>query len=94
MGKLNAHHRGSGNDELTNEFRFDEPRGSDHNAKLIPKISKIYQPVRGRFEKGKSFYQMFAGPKTVLLADRQTTFANFTDGLSNTFIGGRSWKSR
>ncbi len=74
------------NDELSKEFRLDEPWDSDHNKKLIPKIPKIYQPVRGRFEKGETFYQMFAGPKAVLRADQPTTFATFTDGLSNTFL--------
>jgi hypothetical protein len=73
-------------DKLYREFKLDEPWDSEHNSKLIEKMPKVYTPVRGRAEKGQTFYQMFAGERTMLDPKGMLTLASVTDGLSNTFM--------
>jgi len=47
----------------------------------------MYTPVRGKAEKGETFYQMFAGKSTMLGPDgKGIPLAAVTDGLSNTFM--------
>jgi hypothetical protein len=74
-------------EELYKEFKLDEPWDSEHNLKLVERIPKIYTPLRGKAEKGQTFYQMFAGNSTMLgSADKRLTMADVVDGLSNTFM--------
>jgi hypothetical protein len=79
---------------LYKQFKFDEPWDSDHNAKLIEKIPKAFAPVRGKADKGQTFYQMFAGKQTVLGPPGEgVSLAAITDGTSNTFMvveGGKA----
>lgn len=72
---------------LYKQFHLDEAWDSEHNKKLIAKIPKVYQPVRGRFTAGETFYQMFAGEKGLLrLGKPKWTLVNIVDGTSNTFM--------
>jgi hypothetical protein len=74
-------------DNVYKQFKLDEPWDSEHNKKLIEQIPKLYLPVRGRAEPGQTFYQMFAGPRTLLGTDgKAVTFPQITDGLSNTLM--------
>jgi len=74
-------------DELYKQFKLNEPWDSDHNSKLIDKMPKWYAPIRGKAEKGQTFYQMFAGKQTMLDPDGgPVRLADITDGLSNTLM--------
>ena len=74
-------------DDLFKQFKLDEPWDSANNKKLIEKIPDVYAPLRGKAEKAATYYQMFAGEKGLLRpGGKQTSFANITDGLSNTFM--------
>ena len=74
-------------DELYKQFKLDEPWDSENNLKLADAIPKIYFPIRGRAEKGQTFYQMFAGKSTLLdPSGKGISLAAVTDGLSNTFM--------
>jgi hypothetical protein len=74
-------------DQLYKQFKLDEAWDSEHNKKLIEQMPKMYTPVRGRAEPGQTFYQMFAGKRTLLGADGQgVTFAQVVDGLSLTLM--------
>jgi uncharacterized protein (TIGR03067 family) len=42
------------------QFRLDEPWDSEHNKKLLAAMPKVYAPVRGDTEAGRTFYQGFA----------------------------------
>ena len=69
---------------LFNEFRFDEPWDSDHNKKLIPKMPKIFAPPAGAETKeGHTFIRCFVGPEAIRAG---MTFVNILDGTSNTFM--------
>lgn len=69
---------------LYRQFKLDEPWDSENNKKLIDQMPEQYVPVRGRAEKGMTFYQGFAG-KNGWLKPRMN-LALFLDGLSNTFM--------
>lgn len=73
--------------DLYKQFQLGEPWDSDHNAKLIDKMPKLFAPARGKADKGHTFYQMFAGEQTLLHpAGAVVRMADVTDGLSNTFM--------
>jgi hypothetical protein len=46
---------------LFKQFKLDEPWDGEHNRKLIPKMPKVYAPVRVRAKPGETYYQVFAG---------------------------------
>lgn len=73
-------------DKLFREFKLDESWDSAHNAKLIDRIPKVFAPVRGRAEKGQTFYQMFSGDNTLLGTGKGVRLQDTTDGTSNTFM--------
>ncbi|MBO0700541.1 MAG: DUF1559 domain-containing protein [Zavarzinella sp.] len=81
-------------DELYKQFKLDEPWDSEHNAKLIDKMPKLYAPVRGKADKGQTFYQMLAGKHSFLGPPGEgVSMAQVTDGLSNTLMvveGGKA----
>jgi hypothetical protein len=79
-------------DHLYKEFKLDEPWDSDHNKKLIDKIPDLYAPVRGKADKGTTFYQVFGGKHGLFKPGGRLTIATIPDGSSNTFLVAESAK--
>jgi hypothetical protein len=77
-----------GEEALYKEFHLDEPWDSDHNKKLIPKMPKVFAPVRGTTnEPGMTFYQVFNGPDAPfngMIGPRAPSA--FQDGMAMTFL--------
>jgi hypothetical protein len=77
-----------GEEALYKEFRLDEPWDSDHNKKLIPKMPKVFAPVRGTTnEPGMTYYQVFNGPDAPfdgMIGPRAP--GAFQDGMAFTFL--------
>src|SRR5262249_49383960 len=49
--------------ELYQQFKFDEPWDSAHNKKLLEKMPQLYAPVRGKTKVPyATYYQVFTGP--------------------------------
>jgi Protein of unknown function (DUF1559) len=71
--------------ELYPQFKLDQPWDSEHNKKLIDKMPKVFAPVRGKVEKGETFYQSFSG-KHGFLQPGGIVIAGITDGTSNTLM--------
>jgi hypothetical protein len=76
--------------DLYNQFKLDEPWDSEHNKKLLPKMPKVYAPLRGPTPKEphSTCYQVFTGPDapfnlTSRLGPRIT---DFTDGTGQSFM--------
>jgi len=72
-------------DHLFKLFKMDEPWDSENNKKLIDLIPAIYVPVRGKADKGMTFYQTFGG-KHGWMQPKASIPASFPDGTSNTFL--------
>jgi prepilin-type processing-associated H-X9-DG protein len=72
-------------DDLYKQFKLDKPWDSEDNKKLIEKIPAIFVPIRGRAEKGQTFYQTFTG-KHGWMNPGATLPGTFLDGTSNTFL--------
>ncbi|KLU02119.1 Serine/threonine protein kinase [Rhodopirellula islandica] len=74
--------------ELFEQYRFDEPWDSDANLKLLPKMPSIYrrpdapedQPV------GQANYQGIANGASALGIDDGVKFKDIRDGLANTLL--------
>ena len=60
-----------GEEDLYKQFKLNEPWDSVHNKKLIPKMPRIYAPIRVKAKEGETFYQVFTGEK--LLRTREVT---------------------
>ena len=71
--------------DLYKQFNLEEPWDSDHNKKLIDKMPKVYTAPRGKFDKGHTFYQGFAGTGAVM-SGKPVRFERIPDGASNTFM--------
>ncbi len=71
-------------DNLYKAFKLDEAWDSDTNKKLLAKMPDVYKV--GIEPKGatETYYQGFAGPGTAFEPKQKLTFADFTDGMSNT----------
>ena len=72
--------------ELFKAFKLDESWDSDHNKKLIDKMPKVYAPVRGKAEKGETFYRGFTGAGTMMEAGKTIRIRDIRDGSSNTVL--------
>jgi hypothetical protein len=73
-------------DHLYKQFKLDESWDSDHNKKLIDKIPEVYMPVRGKADKGMTFYQVFGGTQGLFRPGARPTLATIPDGSSNTLL--------
>lgn len=71
---------------LFKEFKLDESWDSPTNKKLIEKMPKEYTPVRGKADKGETFYRGFTGKSTIFEAGKKISFQHITDGTSNTIF--------
>ena len=72
-------------DHLYKQFKLDEPWDSENNKKLIDQMPELYFPVRGKADKGMTFYQTFGG-KHGWMKPGAMIPASFPDGTSNTFL--------
>jgi hypothetical protein len=73
-------------DRLYKQFKLNEPWDSEHNKKLIDQMPKLYTPIRGKAEAGKTFYQCFTGKNGLIKSGQVTRLLSVTDGTSNTFL--------
>lgn len=71
---------------LFEEFRLDAPWDSPHNAPLLMKMPKVYEPMRANRPPGETPCQAFVGPGTMFELARGKMPHDFPDGLSNTIM--------
>ena len=71
---------------LYNEFHLDEPWDSDHNIKLLDRMPATFSHKAKKVKPGYTVYVAPVNEETLLRKDELTTFANITDGLSNTIM--------
>jgi len=72
---------------LYKEFHLDEPWDSEHNRKLIDKMPKtLASPLADLKEPGKTVYLAPVSEGTIFAGQKARTFANITDGTSNTIL--------
>ncbi len=75
---------------LYQQFKLDEPWDSEHNKKLLPKMPKVYAPLRGLAPKEphSTCYQVFTGPDAPfnLTSRLGPKITDFTDGTAQTFL--------
>jgi prepilin-type processing-associated H-X9-DG protein len=79
-------------DNLYKQFKLDEPWDSEDNKKLIEKIPDIFVPLRGKADKGQTFYQTFTG-KHGWMNPGAGLPGTFPDGTSNTFLVAEAAKA-
>src|SRR5262245_148048 len=75
-----------GETKLFREFHLEEPWDSPHNKKLLPKMPRLYAPVRGKAEPGHTCLQVFTGPGTVFEGAKVCRIRDIADGTSNTIL--------
>jgi hypothetical protein len=74
-----------GEEDLYKQFKLNEPWDSAHNTKLIPKIPRVYAPIRVKAKEGETFYQVFTGEKAPFVPGKLIRIPQgFPDGTSNT----------
>jgi len=73
-------------DHLYKQFKLDEPWDSENNKKLIDRIPPLFVPVRGKADKGMTFYQVFTGKHGLFAPGARPSVATIPDGSSNTFL--------
>jgi hypothetical protein len=71
---------------LYNQFHLDEPWDSPHNKKLIELMPKTYRSPAAHAPPGWTNYLTVRGKDTAFPGARGVTFAQITDGLSNTIM--------
>jgi hypothetical protein len=71
-------------ENLYRVFKHDEPWDSEHNMKLIARMPKVYAPVRGKAEPGKTYYRGFAGPGTMFEPRTKIAVFGIHDGAAHT----------
>jgi RNA polymerase sigma factor (sigma-70 family) len=72
---------------LYRQFKRDEPWDSPHNKKLLAKMPKIFEPVRGPSKvEGGTYYQAFVGTGAGFEPGRKLQLSSFVDGTSNTIL--------
>src|SRR5438270_10823114 len=71
---------------LYKQFHLDERWDSPHNILLLPKMPITYGPYRNTATAdGMTYFRVFVGPGAAVEGTTGLTFADFTDGTSNTF---------
>ena len=80
---------------LYQQFKFDEPWDSPNNIRLLDKMPAVYAlPNRPAKGKGETFFRVFTGPRTPFDLSRNRPgplsaglpIVQFTDGTSNTLL--------
>jgi Protein of unknown function (DUF1559) len=72
--------------QLYNEFHLDEPWDSEHNLTLLPRMPAVYRHPSSTAPEGHTVYLAVVGEETGLMPDMGLTFANITDGTSNSIL--------
>ncbi len=73
--------------DLYDRFHLDEPWDSEHNKKLIPLMPKeLMAPGSRHMEPGMTNYVTPRGEKTIFPGKKKISFADITDGTSNTIF--------
>ncbi len=75
--------------ELYNQYRFDEPWDGPHNRELIDKMPVIYafpDPNGTPSSRSHTSYFVFTGPSTIGGAEGGAKIQQITDGMSNTIL--------
>jgi prepilin-type processing-associated H-X9-DG protein len=77
-----------GQQELYNQFHFNEAWDSEHNKKLIPRMPAIYRcPATKKQERGLTTYLAPVGKRMAFTGDAtQIRLADIVDGTSNTIL--------
>jgi hypothetical protein len=79
---------------LYQQYRFDEPWDGPNNSLLASRIPMVYQPVNDPAAvPGTTHYLAIVGPRTVFPGATPTQFQNITDGLSNTIAIAEATKA-
>jgi hypothetical protein len=82
-----------GQQELYDEYRMNEPWDSEHNKKLLEKIPGVFRcPVDDQFSTNTSYFAL-TGKGASFEGMEGLRFADFPDGLSNTFLVVESKKA-
>ncbi len=66
--------------DLFRLFDLNQPWNSPGNKRLIPKMPKIYKPVRGSAKTGETYYRGFTGPDAYFAGNRGYTQENLGNG--------------
>src|SRR5262249_28073198 len=77
--------------QLFDEYRFDEPWNGPHNSRLADRILAVFNCPSENHEKGRKGTQMTSyvavlGPETAWPGDKPTKIRDFTDGTSQTLL--------
>jgi hypothetical protein len=75
--------------ELYNQYNFDEPWDGPNNRKLIDKMPAIYAypgPDGKPSSRSNTSYFVFTGPSTAVGAGDESLISRITDGTSNTIL--------
>jgi prepilin-type processing-associated H-X9-DG protein len=71
--------------ELYNKFKLDEPWDSPHNKALLKEMPALFRcPSRTRPDPDTTTYRGFSAPGTMFDSEKSISFADVTDGTSNT----------
>jgi hypothetical protein len=73
-------------DNLYRQFNLDEPWDSEHNKKLIDKMPAVYALPNKMSKPGETHYRVFVGNGAFWDWVQGITFAQITDGTSNTIM--------
>jgi hypothetical protein len=71
---------------LYKEFKLDEPWDSEHNKKLLAKMPDVYRWPGAKPDVTTTYYRVFVGNGAGFDWVMGSTFANITDGSSNTLM--------
>jgi beta-lactamase regulating signal transducer with metallopeptidase domain len=71
---------------LFHEYRMNEPWDSPANKKILDQMPAVFRSPFDDPKSTKSGYYVFTGPGTVFDGSQGTTFADITDGVSNTLL--------
>jgi hypothetical protein len=71
---------------LYEQFRLDEPWDSEHNLALAEKMPSVYRHPASTAPQNHTVYQVISGETIGLQAEGRTSFAQITDGTSNTML--------
>jgi hypothetical protein len=71
-------------EQLYKQFTLTEPWDSKNNKKLLAKMPAVFRAGFDPKDTTKTYYQAFAGPKTVFEPGKKVRFADITDGTSQT----------